>query len=73
MILADHVALPDDPNRKFGNFLESFEKNMIKFDLGGIQKFVSQPFFDANPHRVNCWYPKPAAKAATNIGRCETV
>ncbi|MDN4056474.1 hypothetical protein QPK32_25785 [Massilia sp. YIM B02763] len=46
---------------------------MIKFDLGGIQKFVSQPFFDANPHRVNCWYPKPAAKAATNIGRCETV
>lgn len=64
MILADHVALPEDPNRKFGNFLESFERTMIKFDLEGIQKLVSAPFFEANPHRVQSWYPKPAPKAA---------
>ncbi|QKY07504.1 hypothetical protein [Janthinobacterium lividum] len=62
MVLADHVALPADPNRKFGNFLEAFEKTMIKFDLNGVEKFVSTPFFQANPHLVQCWYPKPIPK-----------
>jgi hypothetical protein len=62
MVLADHVALPDDPNRRFGNFIESFEEKMIKFDLDGIEKLVSTPFFQANPHAVHCWYPKPLPK-----------
>jgi|SRR5471030_381034 len=72
MILADHVALPEDPNRKFGNFLESFEKHMIKFDLDGIQKLVSTPFFEANPHSVQCWYPKQAPKPQAVAGRARS-
>jgi len=65
MILADHVILPDDPKRKFGDFLESFEKNMIRFDLESIEKLVSTSFFNANLHRIHSWYPKPAAKQST--------
>lgn len=62
MILADHVILPDDPKRKFGDFLESFEKSMIKFDLESIEKLVTTAFFNANPHPIHSWYPKPTAK-----------
>lgn len=66
MILADHVAEPEDTQRRFSRFLDVFEKDMIKFDLDGIRQLVSQPFFDANPHRVQCWYPKLAVNQ--NIG-----
>lgn len=69
MILADHVILPDDPKRKFGNFLEAFEKNMIKFDLESIEALVTTSFFNANPHRIHSWYPKPAPKNQKNLAQ----
>ncbi len=67
MVLADHVALPNDPNRTFGDFLEKFERGMIQFDLEPIRALVTEPFFNANPHRIHSWYPKPLPKAV-NIG-----
>lgn len=68
MIMADHVIMPDDPKRKFGNFLEEFEKNMIQFDLGNIEKLVTEPFYTANPHKIHSWYPRPSPKEV-NFGR----
>lgn len=67
MILADHVAEPSDPQRRFGDFLESFARDMIRFDIEGIRQLVSQPFLDASPHRVQFWYPKPSAKPLVNV------
>lgn len=58
MILADHVADPEDSERRFAKFLDTFERDMIKFDMDGIQRMLSKPFFDGNPHKVQCWYPK---------------
>lgn len=67
MVLADHVVLPDDPGRKFGDFLEKFENGMIKFDLENIKALVTTPFLDAKTHPIHSWYPKPVTKAV-NIG-----
>jgi hypothetical protein len=70
MILADHVIEPADPGRYFGDFLEDFEKNMVRFSLDKIQNLVTKPFFEANPHRIECWYPKPTPKQVNiDVGR----
>ena len=59
MVLADHVADPEDPKRIFGDFLDTFASKMIQFDLENIRNLVTEPFFNANPHRIQSWYPKP--------------
>lgn len=67
MILADHVVEPSDPKRRFGDFLDAFERDMIKFDVESIRQLVTQPFFNGSPHNVQCWYPKPTAKAGASF------
>lgn len=69
MMLADHVIAPDDPKRLFGNYLEQFERSMIKFDLDFISSHITSSFFNANSHHIHNWYPKPTPRNNLTVSK----